>query len=303
MKIKNIVQIVTLAGFIATGSAHAMWTNGAKALIRWTGTAIGVGQPLSHSAAQIMNTAYAKNRKIDNQSEQFRDPTETEQQFYSQYITSKNKILKIEKTDAVNLRHHCNETGNHVILPETFGSVSLEEALQTDNQDALSLSIAIAQHHNAHREQLYNEKAALATIITPALTTGAAAGILQKLSPYSKQASLARHFATLCGKSLGGFLLTLGNVTALDQLKHEYECAADQKVSLEHKKDYLQNLQGTDLNLKLHVIALKMLYDVRSNELGELAVGTATKYLKQKDEKRKISNRIERLQQDGTKKA
>ena len=95
MKIKNIVQIVTLAGFIATGSAHAMWTNGAKAIMRWTGNAIGVGLPTVPFVASIGLGAYYTSQSPISVSEKIRMPSPEEEAFLRETITDKNIAIRI----------------------------------------------------------------------------------------------------------------------------------------------------------------------------------------------------------------
>ena len=63
MKIKNIVQIVTLTGLVATGSSHAMLANGAKARFS---TLKNASSACNKEIQKIVNTAISIAKKKED---------------------------------------------------------------------------------------------------------------------------------------------------------------------------------------------------------------------------------------------
>jgi hypothetical protein len=261
MKFKNIFQIAALMGIIATGSAHAMQAV-LKAAMRWTGNAIGVGLPLTTPAIGTAQLVKGRKNIVDKRPDNFRNPTALEQEFLNKYVTSKNAVVKIHKIDAVDQSFTCAGDGKYVItVPENYSSidndkkipVSLEDAIKTNNQDVLSRCAAILQHKNAHKQQHYYDKISASPIVLPLVTTGAVAGYMRSFKPYNKTASLTRHALGMCGKSLGGYALMLGNGLIGRKILRNFEYDADQEISHEHRKNYAQDLQEHNATLKEQV--------------------------------------------------
>jgi hypothetical protein len=247
MKIRNIGQIITLMGLVTVGSAQSMQSmivNGTKAAMRWTGTAIGVGYPLYDTPIALWNMH--KIKSVNAKQDDLRDPSDIETKFLSQYITAKNRTVKIQKNgDAVD-RAYCETDGNYIILPETYSSVTIENALESNDEDVLSQCAAIAQHKNRHAIKHHTEKLSALKVAVPMATTGLISGAIYKFFPYNKSASLGRHFLSMCKKIAGGTALVFYNTAVIRKARHDHEYSADQAVSEKYKPQYAKDLQAMD---------------------------------------------------------
>lgn len=248
MNIKKIAQIITLTGLVATGSAHSMQAI-AKAAMRWTGNAIGVGIPLQNTL---------NNKRFFNKEQQdLRDPSETEKQYFDKYITVKNKPVKIQAHTNTCNRSHCGNDSEYLIFPEIYNAMTLEEALKSNNQEALSLCAALAQHKNEHAKKHHYEKFSASTVAIPIVTTSVAAALAYKLYPYNKAVSVTKHMGSMIKKATGGWALAAGNSALIRNIRHEFEHTADLAISEEHKNAFTEDLIEVNGSLNYHTELLE----------------------------------------------
>jgi len=262
MKIKNIVQIIALTGLIATGSAYSMQTmlvNGLKATMRWTGNAMLVGLPLSTSVIDASKLLKEKESLVDQQPDDFRNPTPLEQQFLNRYITAKDAVVKIQKKNAALQSSLCEQTyGKYLVIPETFSlasktgttSMTLEDALKEGNLQVLSKCAAIVEHKNSHKKNYHREKTTAYNIVTPFVTTTGTVQYARSRMPYNKAASLSRHFLNMCAKPFVGGALVIGTGLISNRIRRDFEYEADEAVSPYHRTYYEQYVKEQNVSLE-----------------------------------------------------
>lgn len=248
MNIKNIVQIITLASLVATGSAHSMQAI-AKAAMRWTGTAIGVGLPtIPFIASTGMELYYATKNPITT-SEKVRIPSPEEEAFLRKTITDENIAIRINcdpETSGTIL--------NKVIYIEevTFASdLTLQQAITSNTPEALEAQKvfrALAEHELYHAQKNHGLLKSAATALIPCITTAIAITCAQKLFPFNNNASVLSYCGRFGAKVAGGALLAAINIAiglyAEKSISHYQEYAADQNIAAENRDAFILHLKN-----------------------------------------------------------
>ena len=154
---------------------------------------------------------------------------------------------------------------------------------------------AIAKHEFYHAQHNHSLQKSIATAILPCVTTAAVTACVAKLFPFNSNASLLRHCGQFGAKVVGGTLLAALNIAiglyAEKIISHQQEYAADQNVALEDRPDLILHLQNGHKKRQESIDAMQHATNkalaVGIDQLGHPPV----------------EERIERLQQNGTKKA
>ena len=155
MKIKNIVQIITLAGLLASGSAHCMLINGLKRSIACAvnaflyGPAVlfnGIGLAQLHSYNGLIKDPVARFEKHNNAK--VRDPNAQELALFQQHIP-KNMKLKIEPHGS-----SAHSGGNLIVLGDSLCSTQkLHTAIKKNDLESQAVYIAALEHEGTQQEK------------------------------------------------------------------------------------------------------------------------------------------------------
>jgi hypothetical protein len=309
MKIKNIVQIATLAGLIISGSTKPMMVGAAlKKAAQWSlqkaGTALGLGLPTYEffkEAGQRRSSLYKK-------------PTVT--QLFPDAIP-------LDKESTAILKKHLKSDINIMVLPNIFSRQGLEyaacyngtillskryesskgyskigEILKGEDTELKRTVIAMAQHEEGHHIHNHTPKGIAATAFIPALITATTALTCKRWLPYN---CVGRFFT----KVIGGLLLVPANSFAVSYIAHQREFQADQNVSPENREAlaYWLNKQNSNTDKLLTDLQLQIQFRIAglNNEESKRAITLTNKLLGYFDRHPPVEERIKRLQQSSTK--
>jgi hypothetical protein len=243
MKVRNIVQIALLASLGTTGSTYCMFAAGAKAMLQKVGTIVGVGLPTAPFVTGAGQSAYQTYTDPVSQCPNTQPMPAAHEQFYREIVGDTPQLRSTPETgNAFNL-------GSIITMPETLHTkagdlISLDEALKSNDHNALATFEGIIEHENRHRENkdTYTICAEVATL--PVITTAVAAACFKKTVPASK--TMAQHvgrFAAKVTAGVTGFEVNkeiVNRGVAYGRRKKEF--AADQGISIQNRDNVMDFL-------------------------------------------------------------
>jgi hypothetical protein len=256
MKLKNIVHIVALTGLIATESAQSMCVNGLKkitcAVLQKVGTLVGVGWPTIPFIKHAANIAY---ETYNNPAANFPDtlkPLSTEHEAFYKKLGGDVEIRTLPD-DGDNTSCGYNR-GKLVVVPEKLyisaGLISLEEALASNNTDALAAFEGTYEHEYQHYLNKDSYRVAIQYPVIPIVTTAIAAICFKKTFPAS--ITVAQYAGRCATKILAGSGLYNENKEAVRRYtayaSRKQEFAADEGVSKKNIPAFLESIELSDIN-------------------------------------------------------
>ena len=256
MDVKNIMSFVVLSGLLATAQSQCMMSMVNKT-IQKVGTIVGFSLatgPLVKTGIQAGYEAYTNPEASCPNTEVM---SAEHQKFYKETVID-NPNIRLRTTKETNSAY---ALGDVIVMPETIltqhGTVSLDTAIEKRDENSLSVFKGTCEHERQHNRNGDSYAITSEIVITPIVTTTAAAIVLKKTLPMSQTNRLAEQIVRSAAKIGAGSAAFGINKEITERVvahrRRQKEYAADQGISPEYREAFINNIATYD-NIRLRAI-------------------------------------------------